>query len=231
MLPEPEPDNLPKDPVTPVPLPTPHKITMLSAGGLATLLAALSMLGPFSVDAYLPAFPAIQASLNATGLEVQQTLTAYMLAFAVMSLWHGALSDAFGRRNVVLVGLIVFAVGTLGCASAHSVHYLWVFRIMQGVSAGAGVVVGRAIIRDLYSDAPAARLLSMVTMIFSIAPAIAPVLGGWVVSAFDWRSPSSCGGCAGNTCRRRCRWSAASRSIRTSSRAATGTSSVPCCSR
>ena len=188
MLPEPEPDNLPKDPVTPVPLPAPHKITMLSAGGLATLLAALSMLGPFSVDAYLPAFPAIQASLNATGLEVQQTLTAYMLAFAVMSLWHGALSDAFGRRNVVLVGLIVFAVGTLGCASAHSVHYLWIFRIMQGVSAGAGVVVGRAIIRDLYSDAPAARLLSMVTMIFSIAPAIAPVLGGWVVAAFDWRS-------------------------------------------
>jgi DHA1 family bicyclomycin/chloramphenicol resistance-like MFS transporter len=146
------------------------------------------MLGPFSVDAYLPAFPAIQASLNATGLEVQQTLTAYMLAFAGMSLWHGALSDAFGRRNVVLVGLIVFAVGTLGCASAHSVHYLWIFRIMQGVSAGAGVVVGRAIIRDLYSDAPAARLLSMVTMIFSIAPAIAPVLGGWVVAAFDWRS-------------------------------------------
>ena len=188
MLPEPEPDNLPKDPVTPVPLPAPHKIKMLSAGGLATLLAALSMLGPFSVDAYLPAFPAIQASLNATGLEVQQTLTAYMLAFAAMSLWHGALADAFGRRNVVLVGLIVFAVGTLGCASAHSVHYLWIFRIMQGVSAGAGVVVGRAIIRDLYSDAPAARLLSMVTMIFSIAPAIAPVLGGWVVSAFDWRS-------------------------------------------
>jgi DHA1 family bicyclomycin/chloramphenicol resistance-like MFS transporter len=188
MLPEPEPDNLPKDPVTPIPLPAPHKIAMLSAGGLAALLAALSMLGPFSVDAYLPAFPAIQASLNATGLEVQQTLTAYMLAFAAMSLWHGALSDAFGRRNVVLVGLIVFAVGTLGCASAHSVHYLWIFRIMQGVSAGAGVVVGRAIIRDLYSDAPAARLLSMVTMIFSIAPAIAPVLGGWVVAAFDWRS-------------------------------------------
>ena len=188
MLPEPEPDNLPKDPVTPVPLPEPHKVTMLTAGGLAALLAALAMLGPFSVDAYLPAFPAIQDNLHATSIEVQQTLTAYMLAFAVMSLWHGALSDAFGRRNVVLLGLIVFAVGTLGCASAHSVHYLWIFRIMQGISAGAGVVVGRAIIRDLYSDAPAARLLSMVTMIFSIAPAIAPVLGGWVVTLFDWRA-------------------------------------------
>jgi len=188
MLPPTEPDELPKDPVIPVPLPEPHKITMLSAGGLATLLAGLSMLGPFSIDAYLPAFPQIQSTLHASALEVQQTLTAYMLAFAGMVLWHGALSDAFGRRNVILVALVVFAIGTFGCAAASSVHYLWVFRIMQGVSAGAGVVVGRAIIRDLYSDTAAARLLSMVTMIFSIAPAIAPVLGGWIVIFFGWRA-------------------------------------------
>jgi DHA1 family bicyclomycin/chloramphenicol resistance-like MFS transporter len=103
-------------------------------------------------------------------------------------LWHGALSDAFGRRNVILVSLVMFAIGTLGCAAAHTVHYLWVFRIMQGISAGAGVVVGRAIIRDLYADAAAARLLSLVTMIFSIAPAIAPILGGWIVTLFDWRA-------------------------------------------
>lgn len=188
MLPPTEPANLPKDPVTPVPLPKPHKITPLTAGGLATLLAGLSMLGPFSIDAYLPAFPAIQADIGASAIELQQTLTAYMLAFAGMVLWHGALSDAYGRRNVILTALVVFAIGTFGCAASHSVHYLWVFRIMQGVSAGAGVVVGRAIIRDLYSDAPAARLLSMVTMIFSIAPAIAPVLGGWIVELFDWRT-------------------------------------------
>lgn len=188
MLPPNEPDDLPKDPVIPVPPPPPHQIAMLTAGGLATLLAGLSMLGPFSIDAYLPAFPQIRANLGASAIEVQQTLTAYMLAFAGMVLWHGALSDAFGRRNVILVALVVFAIGTFGCASASSVHYLWVFRIMQGVSAGAGVVVGRAIIRDLYSDAAAARLLSMVTMIFSIAPAIAPVLGGWIVTFFDWRA-------------------------------------------
>jgi DHA1 family bicyclomycin/chloramphenicol resistance-like MFS transporter len=187
MLPA-EPPNLPKDPVTPVPLPTPHKVTMLTATGLATLLAGLSMLGPFSIDAYLPAFPRIEATLHASPLEVQQTITAYMLAFSGMVLWHGALSDAFGRRNVVLAALAVFAIGTFGCAASHSVHYLWVFRIMQGVSAGAGVVVGRAIIRDLYADAAAVRLLSMVTMIFSIAPAVAPVLGGWIVTLFDWRA-------------------------------------------
>ncbi|MES2150310.1 MAG: multidrug effflux MFS transporter [Pseudomonadota bacterium] len=184
----PPPPNVPPDPVTPVPPPPVHKVALLGTGGLATLLAGLSMLGPFSIDAYLPAFPNIMASLGATAIEVQQTLTAYMLAFAGMVLWHGALADAFGRRNVILVALVVFAIGTFGCAASHSVHYLWVFRIMQGVSAGAGVVVGRAIIRDLYSDAPAARLLSLVTMIFSIAPAIAPVLGGWIVSWFDWRT-------------------------------------------
>lgn len=188
MFPPSPPPNLPPDPVVPVPLPPAHKIALLGSGALAALLASLAMLGPFSIDAYLPAFPNIQAALGASAIEVQQTLTAYMLAFAGMVLWHGALADAFGRRNIILVSLVVFAIGTFGCAASHSVHYLWIFRIMQGVSAGAGTVVGRAIIRDLYSDAPAARLLSMVTMIFSIAPAIAPVLGGWIVKFFDWRA-------------------------------------------
>ncbi|USX26572.1 multidrug effflux MFS transporter [Oxalobacteraceae bacterium OTU3CINTB1] len=187
MFPTP-PANLPPDPVEDIPPPPPSHMKVLSAAGLATMLAAMSMLGPFSIDAYLPAFPNIQASLGATPLEVQQSLTFYMLAFAAMVLWHGALADAFGRRNVVLVSLVMFAIGTLGCASAHTVHYLWVFRVMQGVSAGAGVVVGRAIIRDLYDDAAAARLLSLVTMIFSIAPAVAPILGGWIVTLFDWRA-------------------------------------------
>ncbi len=155
---------------------------------LALLLAALSMLGPFSVDTYLPAFPAIQASFHVSALEVQQTLTAYMLSFAFMMLWHGAISDALGRRNIILVALFVFAVASLGCAAAHTVQYLWIFRILQGVSAGAGMVVGRAIIRDLYSGPAAQRLLSLVTMIFSIAPAIAPILGGWVLVFLDWRS-------------------------------------------
>ena len=146
------------------------------------------MLGPFSVDTYLPAFPSIEAILGASPIEVQQTLTAYMFAFAIMILWHGALSDTLGRRNVILVSLAVFAIGSLGCAASHSVEYLWAFRILQGVSAGAGVVIGRAIIRDVYNGVEAVRLLSLVTMIFAIAPAIAPVLGGWIVKLLDWRS-------------------------------------------
>src|SRR5690606_26091957 len=173
-----ESDSRARTPATPVP----------GANLLALMLAALAMLGPFSIDTYLPAFPAIQASLDATAIEVQQTLTAYMLSFAMMILWHGPLSVAFGRRNVILGALAVFAVASLGCAAVHSIEYLWAFRILQGMSAGAGVVVGRAIIRDLYSGAPAARLLSLVTMIFSIAPALAPILGGWIVTLLDWRS-------------------------------------------
>ncbi|MFT5644066.1 MAG: DHA1 family bicyclomycin/chloramphenicol resistance-like MFS transporter [Janthinobacterium sp.] len=176
--------NLPPDPSVPPPV----RKAMLGTAALASMLAGLSMLGPFSIDTYLPAFPNIQASLNASAIEVQQTLTAYMLAFAAMVLWHGALSDAFGRRNIILASLVLFAIGTLGCAASSSVHYLWAFRILQGMSAGAGTVVGRAIIRDLYSGAEAARLLSLVTMIFSIAPAIAPILGGWIVMLLDWRA-------------------------------------------
>ena len=187
MFPTP-PADVPPDPVTPVPPPPPSHMAPLSRGALAMMLAGLSMLGPLSIDTYLPAFGAIQGSLQASPLEVQQSLTFYMLAFAGMVLWHGAISDTFGRRNVILVSLLMFAIGSLGCASAHTVHYLWFFRIMQGVSAGAGVVISRAIIRDLYADAAAARLLSLVTMIFSIAPAVAPILGGWIVIWFDWRS-------------------------------------------
>jgi DHA1 family bicyclomycin/chloramphenicol resistance-like MFS transporter len=187
MFPE-SPANLPSDPAPPPapqlkPGPRP-----LGRRGLAVVLAALAMFGPFCIDAYLPAFPQIQAELHASPLQLQQSLTAYLLAFAGMVLWHGALSDAFGRRNVILVSLVTFAIGTLGCAAAHSVEYLWVFRVLQGVSAGAGLVVGRAIIRDLYHDAEAARLLSLVTMIFSIAPALAPILGGAIVQVADWRS-------------------------------------------
>lgn len=164
------------------------RVALPSAGVLALMLAALSMLGPFSVDTYLPAFPSMQVALHASPIEVQQTLTAYMFSFAVMILWHGALSDAFGRRNIILGALGVFALASLGCAASHSVGYLWVFRILQGMSAGAGVVIGRAIIRDLYTAAPAQRLLSLVTMIFSIAPAIAPVIGGWIIQLLDWRA-------------------------------------------
>ncbi len=155
---------------------------------IAFLLAALSALGPFSIDTYLPSFHEIAEKLGATQLQVQQTLAAYLVAFAVMTLWHGAISDRFGRRRVILIALACFGLASAGCAVASSIEQLWFWRAMQGVTAGAGMVVSRAIVRDLYDGADAQRLMAHITMMFALAPAIAPVIGGWLQTFFGWRS-------------------------------------------
>ncbi len=152
------------------------------------LLASLSMLGPFSVDAYLPAFPDIGRDLDVAPLAVQQTLSSFLFAYAFMTLWHGALSDALGRRPVVLVGMGMYAVATLGCAVSGNVETLWLFRALQGLCAGSGMVVGRAIVRDRFQGHDAQRVMSQITLVFGIAPAIAPVMGGVLLNAFGWRS-------------------------------------------
>jgi DHA1 family bicyclomycin/chloramphenicol resistance-like MFS transporter len=156
--------------------------------GIALLLAALAALGPFAIDAYLPSFPEMTEQLGATQLEMQQTLSAFLLPFAIMTLWHGAISDALGRRRVILVALAVFGLASAACLLATRIEHLWLLRALQGVSAGAGVVVGRAIVRDLFDGPPAQRLMSRITMMFAFAPAIAPLIGGWLQSWFGWRS-------------------------------------------
>jgi DHA1 family bicyclomycin/chloramphenicol resistance-like MFS transporter len=156
--------------------------------GLAAVLALLSMISPFSIDTFFPSFRAMQAEFRLSDLSIQQTLTAYMLPYAVMSLVHGPLSDAFGRRPIVLWGLSLYALASLACAFAPSFYALLAFRALQGMTAGTGLTVGRAIIRDLYDGPEAQRLMSVVTMIFSIAPAIAPLVGGWIHVAFGWRA-------------------------------------------
>ena len=119
---------------------------------------------------------------------MQQTLSVYLLTFAIMTLFHGTLSDSFGRRPIVLANLLVFVLASLGCALAATFEQLLVFRGIQGLSAGAGIVVGRAIIRDSLEGHAAQRLMSLVTMIFGVAPAIAPIIGGWLQAWFGWRS-------------------------------------------
>ena len=167
----------------------PHPIaTRRERAGFAALLAALATLGPFSIDAYLPAFAGIQESLGASPIQIQQTLSAYLFAFALMFLFHGALSDSFGRRPVILVALVVYTVGSLGAALTGSVHGLVVWRVVQGLSVGAGMVVGRAMIRDLLGPEDAQRLMSLVTLFFGLAPAVAPVIGGWLFAELGWRS-------------------------------------------
>lgn len=153
---------------------------------LAPLLASLSMLGPFSIDTIFPAFPAIAAQLQASPLAMQQTISVYLIAYAAMSLLHGPLSDALGRRRVIIAGIGLFVVATIGCALSGSTGSLLAFRALQGVSAGAGMIVGRAIIRDCFDGPDAQRLMSTVSMIFGIAPAIAPIVGGWVIAFAHW---------------------------------------------
>ncbi len=159
-----------------------------SMGLLAVVLAGLAMLGPFSIDTYLPSFPAIARDFAVTPLQVQQTLSAYLIPFAVMMLFHGTLSDSFGRRPVILVNLALFILATIGCALARDFPQLLLFRALQGLCAGAGIVVGRAIIRDALEGFAAQRLMSLVTMIFGIAPAIAPIIGGALTSRFGWHA-------------------------------------------
>lgn len=156
---------------------------------LAPLLAALAAIGPFSIDTYLPSFPDIGLALGASQIAVQQTLTAYLAPFAFMILWHGALADALGRRRVILWTLLLYTVASLLCAFATTIEMLWLGRAMQALGAGSGMVIGRAIVRDVLHDGPAAqRLMATVAVMFGLAPAVAPVIGGWIHDALGWRA-------------------------------------------
>jgi DHA1 family bicyclomycin/chloramphenicol resistance-like MFS transporter len=160
----------------------------LSRLSLAILLASLAAIGPFSIDAYLPAFPEIGASLAANSLQIQQTLPVYLVLFALMTLWHGAFSDSFGRRRVILLSIALYVLSALGCAFSTSIEMLWAMRALQGLSAGAGIVISRAIVRDLYDGADAQRLIAQIAIMFAVAPAIAPVIGGWILHLLGWRA-------------------------------------------
>jgi len=155
---------------------------------LAALLACLGMLGPFSIDTYLPAFTGIAQAIGASPVEMQQTLSAYLFGFAVMNLFHGALSDSFGRKPVVLVGLVVFTLASVGCALSQHIGALVFFRALQGMSAGAGIVVSRAVIRDMFPPADAQRVMSQVTIYFGVAPAVAPMMGGFLFIHAGWHA-------------------------------------------
>ncbi len=121
-------------------------------------------------------------------MQMQQTLSAYLLGFAIMSLFHGALSDSFGRRPVVLWGIGIFVLASVGCALSTSIGVLIMFRTLQGLCTGAGMVISRAIIRDVYAPAEAQRAMSQVTLFFAVAPAVAPMVGGVLFSVANWQA-------------------------------------------
>ncbi|GAB3735063.1 multidrug effflux MFS transporter [Silanimonas algicola] len=159
-----------------------------SRARLALVLGALAMFGPFSIDTVFPAFGAMARDLGSTPVAVQQTISSYLLGYGLMSLFHGAISDAVGRRPVILWGIALFGLASVGCALSTDLTTLLVFRFVQGLCAGVGMIVGRAVIRDLFDGEEAQRLMSQVSMIFSIAPAIAPIVGGWILGFGDWHA-------------------------------------------
>jgi DHA1 family bicyclomycin/chloramphenicol resistance-like MFS transporter len=155
---------------------------------LTVILACLGMVGALAIDTYLPSFPAIGRAFEVGPVAVQQTLSVFLFTFAFMMLFFGTLSDSFGRRPVILVALAVYTLASAGAAMAPTFGWLLFFRALQGLSAGAGSVIGQAIVQDRFSGADAQRIMSHIMMVFGLAPAIAPVLGGWLHVAFGWRA-------------------------------------------
>jgi len=160
----------------------------ISRGRLAFILGALAMLGPFSIDTVFPAFAVMEGQLRVSKMAMQQTIATYLLGYAAMSLVHGPLSDALGRRPVILWGVAIFALASIGCALSTSLEMLLLFRVIQGLSAGVGLIVGRAVVRDALQGDDAQRLMSNISMIFGVAPAIAPIVGGWILGWKDWQA-------------------------------------------
>jgi DHA1 family bicyclomycin/chloramphenicol resistance-like MFS transporter len=154
---------------------------------LSLVLAGLAALAPFAIDTYLPAFPTLESALKGTPVALQQSLTFYLLPYALMTLWHGAISDSIGRITTIKWGLSVFVLASIGCAFAPNIETLWFFRALQGISGGAGNVVARAMVRDLFEGPQAQRVMATVQMLFGIAPAVAPIIGGLLLG-IHWQA-------------------------------------------
>jgi MFS transporter, DHA1 family, multidrug resistance protein len=154
---------------------------------LAIVLGLITAVGPFAIDMYLPALPSIGGVLHATPASVQMSLMVFFITLGACQLVYGPLSDMFGRKTPIYVGLAIFTVGCVGCAFAPDVNVLIGFRVLQALGACAGMVVPRAIVRDLYTGHDATRLMSLLMLVVSISPLLAPLTGSFIIAGFGWR--------------------------------------------
>jgi DHA1 family bicyclomycin/chloramphenicol resistance-like MFS transporter len=155
---------------------------------LTIIAALLAMIGPFSIDAYLPSFPDIETEFGISRAMLSQSLAVYLLAFSISTLAWGPLADRYGRRVVILVSMVIYTFGSIGCALAQSHEVFLLLRVVQGLAASGGFIAGRAMIRDAHDAEAAHRAMSQVMLLFAVAPAVAPVLGGWLHDQYGWRS-------------------------------------------
>jgi MFS transporter, DHA1 family, multidrug resistance protein len=153
----------------------------------ALILGLLTAIGPFAIDMYLPAMPSIGQDLGAENNAVQMSLLAFFIPFAVAQLFYGPISDMWGRKAPLYMGIGLFAVASIGCALASNVETLIAFRFLQGIGGAAGMVIPRAIVRDMHTGVQAARLMSLLMLVFSISPILAPLTGSAVIVLFGWR--------------------------------------------
>ncbi|MCD0501810.1 multidrug effflux MFS transporter [Bordetella petrii] len=159
-----------------------------SLPGWLVLMGVLTAIGPFSIDMYLPAFPAIAAGLEVPRGDVERTLAAYLVGLALAQVIYGPLADRYGRKKPMLAGLALYAVASLGCALAGSIQMLTLCRVLQALGGAAGVVIPRAVIRDHYETQDAARAMSLLMLIMGLAPILAPLAGGQLLAYVGWRS-------------------------------------------
>jgi len=155
---------------------------------LTIVAALLAMIGPFSIDAYLPSFPTIEMEFGVNRAVLSHSLGVYLLAFGISTLFWGPLADRYGRRFVIILSMALYTLGSIACALAGSAESFIFLRILQGLAASGGLIAGRAMIRDAHDAESAHKAMSQVMLLFALSPAIAPVLGGWLHDQFGWRS-------------------------------------------
>jgi len=154
----------------------------------AIVLGLLTAIGPFAIDMYLPALPTIAADLKASTAATQMTLMVFFIALGLCQIAYGPISDMVGRKLPLYFGLALFIAGSIGCCLAGTIAWLIVFRFIQGIGAAAGTVIPRAIIRDLHTGVEATQLMSLVFLVFSVSPILAPLTGSGLVVVFGWRA-------------------------------------------
>jgi len=155
---------------------------------LIITLALLTMVGPFTIDTYLPSFPAIENYFHVDRVLMSQSIAIYLFASALSTLFWGALSDSIGRKIVIYISLFIYILASLGCAFTPDFTGFLFFRMLQGIAASGGMIVGRAIIRDAFDSTQAHRVMAYVMMVFALAPAVAPIIGGYLHDSFGWQS-------------------------------------------